>query len=277
MEVYWLEQTEGDVPPTDEWLSEAEIARLATMRIPKRRGDWRLGRWTAKRAIAAYLNLVRDITTLPKIEVRPAPCGAPEAFLNDKVAPVSISISHRAGAAICAVTTAGSALGCDLEVVEAHSDAFVADYFTGPEQALLTRIPVRARRAVISLLWSAKESGLKALREGLRLDTRAVEVHFIDGPESLKQNILAQPPLVGHWSQFVLLCNDGQKLEGWWQQNRDRLRTLVASPLPDEPIQLSPGLEGIGLAVNSYVQPNRTHQCQAIAFRDHSLPQFVVE
>ena len=55
MEVYWLEQSEGDVPTTDDWLSPDEVVRLSTMRIAKRRSDWRLGRWTAKNALAVYL------------------------------------------------------------------------------------------------------------------------------------------------------------------------------------------------------------------------------
>jgi len=33
-------------------------------------------------------------------------------------------------------------IGCDLEVVEPRSDAFVADYFTSEEQALIARASV---------------------------------------------------------------------------------------------------------------------------------------
>ena len=57
MNVYWLEQSDGDVPVGDGWLSAGERATLDRLRIPKRRADWRLGRWTAKCAAAAYLNL----------------------------------------------------------------------------------------------------------------------------------------------------------------------------------------------------------------------------
>jgi 4'-phosphopantetheinyl transferase len=54
MDVYWLDQTQADVPAGDEWLCAREAACLARLRFAKRRADWRLGRWTAKRALAAY-------------------------------------------------------------------------------------------------------------------------------------------------------------------------------------------------------------------------------
>ena len=54
---HWLEQTEADLPAANDWLSAGERLRLDGMRFAKRHADWRLGRWTAKRALAAYLNL----------------------------------------------------------------------------------------------------------------------------------------------------------------------------------------------------------------------------
>ena len=74
------------------------------MRFAKRQADWRLGRWTAKNAVAAYLNLPSDPQALTDIEIRPAPSGAPEVFIADQPARVTISLSHRAGVAACAVT-----------------------------------------------------------------------------------------------------------------------------------------------------------------------------
>jgi hypothetical protein len=36
----------------ENWLSPSEAARLNTMRFPEWRSDWKLGRWTAKNALA---------------------------------------------------------------------------------------------------------------------------------------------------------------------------------------------------------------------------------
>ena len=58
-DVYWLEQVNVDLSAEDDWLSSAERTRLKSMRISKRQNDWRLGRWTAKRALAIYLDRPR--------------------------------------------------------------------------------------------------------------------------------------------------------------------------------------------------------------------------
>ena len=183
LNVYWLEQTEADVPIGDDWLSQGEAIRLDGMRIAKRRTDWRLGRWTAKRALAISLNLPSHPQALASIEIHPAPSGAPEAFLADQRAAVTISLSHRSGAAICALAPSGTALGCDLEVIEPRGDSFVTDYFTSDEQALVQRASVTDRPRLLTLLWSSKESALKALGTGLRLDTRCVAVEPVDAPQ----------------------------------------------------------------------------------------------
>ena len=144
--------------------------------MPKRRADWRLGRWTAKRALSVYLDVPAHPHVFRKMEIRAAPSGAPEAFFDSQPAAVTISLSHRAGIAVCAVAMSGVKMGCDLEIVEPRSDAFVADYFTLEEQALIAHASAADRHRLLALLWSGKESALKALHEGLRLDTRSVVV-----------------------------------------------------------------------------------------------------
>ena len=77
------EQNEADLPTADDWLSPNEQALLNVMRFAGRRSDWRLGRWTAKNALALYfmyLNLPADSQLLATIEIRPASTGAPEAY-----------------------------------------------------------------------------------------------------------------------------------------------------------------------------------------------------
>jgi 4'-phosphopantetheinyl transferase len=121
MDVYWLEQTDADVPTENQWLSAGEALFLGRLRFAKRRKDWRLGRWTAKNALAACLNLPCDPLALANIEIRAAASGAPEAFLFNQAAPATISLSHRAGIAMCEVTLPGTGIGCNLEVIEPRS------------------------------------------------------------------------------------------------------------------------------------------------------------
>jgi len=233
MDTYWLEQTEADLPAHDDWLSPNEAALLGRMRFAKRRADWRLGRWTAKRAAAAYLNLPADPRALREIEVRPATSGAPELLVANRRAAITISISHRAGIAACALATRDVALGCDLELIEPRDAGFVADYFTAEEQALIARTPEQDRPRLVTLLWSAKESALKALREGLRVDTRSLAVTL---PDHKHAHTGLDP-----WRSLQVRYAGGEVFRGWWQSTDEIVRTLVGAPDPNAPVLLEEG------------------------------------
>lgn len=228
MNVYWLEQTEAQVPIENDWLSENEASSLNRLRFAKRRADWRLGRWTAKHALSVCLDLPAHPEIFKKMDIRPAQSGAPEAFFVNRPAGVTISLSHRSGVAACAVALSDVEIGCDLEIVEPRSDAFVADYFTSEEQALVARAPASDRPRLLALLWSGKESALKALGTGLRLDTRFVVVDPFNASFDLNG-----------WSSLRVRYTGGAVFHGWWQLSNNMLRTVVASPRPDSPIPLT--------------------------------------
>jgi len=250
METYWLEQTKADLPAHDNWLSSDEATLLSHVRFAKRRDDWRLGRWAAKCAAAAYLDLPGDARALREIEVRPAPSGAPELFVLNRLAAVTISISHRAGIAVCAIAMGGAALGCDLELIEPRSGSFVADYFTSEEQVLISREPEEDRPRFVTLLWSAKESALKALRNGLRLDTRCVAVtfhnqtHHEHAAGALKQDSGLNP-----WQPLQVCYARSEIFYGWWQSMDRLVRTLVSAPPSPPPLYLGgcTASDGLGL------------------------------
>ena len=229
MDVYWLEQCVADVPEQNDWLSTSDLVQLNSMRFEKRRMDWRLGRWTAKLALAVQLHLPSHLHALAEIEIRPALSGAPEAYLAGNPADVTISLSHSAGIAICAIATSGVALGCDLEIIEPRSKEFVTDYFTAEEQEMVSQAPIADRSTLLALLWSAKESALKALREGLRLDTRSVAVTPVHAS--------CRPD----WHPLQVRFRDGRVFDGWWQHQDNVLRIMVATPSPSQPIALVSG------------------------------------
>lgn len=227
MDVYWLEHSEADVPKENDWLSEGEARFMDGLRFAPRRTSWRLGRWTSKLAVAAYLNLPDSASALARIEIRPAATGAPEVFLDNRPAAISISLSHRSGEALCAVAPGAVELGCDLELIEPHSSAFLGDFFTDEEQALVERQPVADRPWLVALLWSAKESALKALHAGLRLDTRSVVVYPLD--LSFEQH---------DWKPFLARHAGEKVFHGWWQIAGNTVRTIAAAPPPAQPIPL---------------------------------------
>ncbi len=249
MNLFWLEQTEADVPVENNWLSAGETLRLSALRFPKRRGDWRLGRWTAKRAVAAHLSFAHP-GALSAIEIRAAASGAPEVFLNGEPAGIAISLSHRAGTAVCAVMPSLAAMGCDLEEIEPRDDNFFQDYFTAEEQAWVAREPAVDRPWISTLIWSAKESALKALRVGLRADTRAVAVTLLDSvPQRGNEEECSTDPLLmarNRWFPLRVDSEDGAVFPGWWQRTEQFVYTVVSDPPPDMPVLLKVRQSTIG-------------------------------
>lgn len=240
MEIYWLEQAEADVPNGDEWFGDRELAVLSRLSVDKRRADWRLGRWSAKRALAAYLNLAPGPRALRELEILPAPSGSPEVTIANRPVGLSISISHRGGFAVCAIAPCKAAIGCDLELVEPRSAAFISDFFTAEEQAMVARTSIADRPRLSALLWSAKESALKALRAGLRFDTRWVAVSLLDGVVGPAPDA----PGSGKWRPLLVRCASGGSFHGWWNCAEKVMRTVVADPppLPPRLLDLSPPL-----------------------------------
>ena len=226
MNVYWLAQREEDMPESNDWLGPWERNHVRSLTFLKRRTDWRLGRWTAKRALAVLQNSPSHPDILARLEIRPAPSGAPEAYINGVPAPMAISISHRDGTAMCTVAQKNLRLGCDLEVVESRTSAFVNDYFTLEEQQRIQQVPAAHRPYVTALLWSAKESALKALQEGLRRDTRSVSVIL---PEVYRSD---------HWSPLEVRSAEVM-FQGWWFGTDSLIHTVIADQCINPPVRLS--------------------------------------
>jgi len=220
VDIYWLEQNASDLPREDQWLSGRECAHLAGLVIPKRRADWRLGRWTAKCAVSRYLKLKDDPNALAAVELWPDLSGAPKAFHGGRPAPLVLSLSHSHGTGLCAIAPAGAEVGCDLERVEPRSAAFLADYFTDDEQRLVGQAPAAKRDEVLTLLWSVKESVLKALCCGLRLDIRSVNV--------VPSDILR--PNDEEWGTVSASHECARVFDGWWRVSRDFVYAIVADP-----------------------------------------------
>jgi len=231
--VRWLARGMREVPEADDWLSPAEVARLSTLRFAKRRSELRLARWTAKHLIARTLALGTDREALALIEIRPAPTGAPRAFHAGAPAALAVSMTDRADWAVCAAGPAGLALGCDLELVEPRTDAFVRDWFTARERDVVFGAePGEARHVLANLIWSAKESALKVLQTGLRRDTRSVEVE------------LGGSAGTAGWAGLRVRVQEGTVFPGWWRRYGDFLLTCVADAghRPPECVEEPPSL-----------------------------------
>lgn len=239
MSIFWFERSVVDVPEANDWLSEKERSYLGGLRFPKRRDEWRLGRWTAKCSVASSLGLPATVSNLPEIEIWPDRSGAPEVFLAQEPAHLSISLSHRGGKAVCAIAPFQARIGCDLELIESRHPAFLSDYFATDEQALVAHTAPDLRNFTVTLLWSGKESALKALHLGLRLDTRSLNVCLNDSPPSARDFWLESYPLRllnSHsndhgssdvWHPFQVLLRNVPTFVGWWRNPDELVRTVV--------------------------------------------------
>ena len=133
--IKWLSAGIDEVPADDSWIDTAMAKRFSRMRYTKRISEARLSRWAAKRAVAAALGVRPDPENLRRIVIRNAPDGAPEAFFDARAIDGVIAMTDRADWAVCAIIAEGGGrVGCDLELVEERSAAFVADYFTYQER-----------------------------------------------------------------------------------------------------------------------------------------------
>jgi 4'-phosphopantetheinyl transferase len=243
--IHWLLQSldsspeiAGAVAPAG-MLCAAEQQRLSTLKVEKRRRDWLLGRWTAKHLVQGYLSqLTGSAPMLDEIQIANADDGSPYCLLLEadgwaQRLPVSLAISHSHGRAFCALcqetdidsrlsSTGGStnhsaadarwSLGCDIEWIEHREQNFVADFFTAQEIRDVMGTPVEYRDYRVTAIWSAKESVLKSLRTGLRIDTRRIACRF--EPDDLM-------PM--EWSPLTVMIDAGlvEQFPGawyaWWQ------------------------------------------------------------
>lgn len=226
---WWLARRREELPSGLDWLSSEEQRHLGRLDVEKRRSDWLVGRWTAKSALRANLNLVGRDTDPADLTVRQAADGAPEALLRGRPLPLALSISHRGGWGLCALGPEEMLVGCDLELVEARSPAFLEDYFTTREQAALRAAPAGEIDRLATLFWAAKESVLKALRVGLRADTRRIRAEVPGRPGAGKD-----------WCRLIVQDTQSDRRFGGWSRMLGNLTVvLVTSPPSGEPVALA--------------------------------------
>lgn len=235
-------------------LTFAERTRHAGLRLPKRRADWLLGRVTAKAVVAkALAEAFPGDWALGAIEIasdhgkpyaRLAPeVGSVAGFAPGERLPVSVSISHAEGHALCAATTTGRAgdathraLGIDLGFLEPRSPAFVETFFTGHERREVRDTAPCERDVCANLIWCAKEAVLKVLGVGLTVDTR--ELTCLPEPGPTDEAYWPLAPADREWRPFVAVCRPslvpgGETIRGLWRSFPGFVGALVSRAVPD--------------------------------------------
>lgn len=215
LKIHWLVQA---APGEPGFLSAGEQARFSALRNEKRRREWLLGRWTAKRLLQAYLwfasGLLLPMSDLAiENDYRRVPYGVALLPVGWQPLSVSLTISHSHDHALSAIIAGDRwVLGGDIERIEARSAAFIEAYFTPGEAAQVQQASEDLQPVLATAIWSGKESVLKSLHLGLSVDTRSVTCRFgppVDRPAS--------------WAPFTLQTDVTRlpgypgDMVGWWR------------------------------------------------------------
>lgn len=219
--IHWtlVESSQAPLENPEKFLSTSELQKLSAFRFAKRRQEWLLGRWAAKsliRSLPAYHDY-----SLTEIEILSAAEGAPSFQMRGGgIAPNGLSISHCDQFALCALSSGTDvSIGIDMEKIEPRSHTFVKDYFTPLEVGLVIAQASESKDMLTTLIWSAKEAMLKALRVGLHWDTRQVEIYKVSGSLEASRG----------WNKIHVadLQRESRGWSGWWQQFGGYVITLA--------------------------------------------------
>ncbi len=221
--IFHLARRQVDMPSHQGWLTPAERAYASRFRVAKRRRDWLLGRWTAKLTLARGCG--RSEAELHRWQVLPDADRVPCVSFDEGPCVATVSISHSHGTALCAVAPDGAAVGCDLERIAERDDAFVDTFFTAAERRAATAATGQRRATLATLIWSAKESALKAIHKGLSVDTRSIEVT----PPPI-------PPRADRWQPLhACRAGGGAEFAGWWRHDGEFVWTILGGEGRPEP------------------------------------------
>jgi 4'-phosphopantetheinyl transferase len=138
---------------------------------------------------------------------------------------VSLSLSHRAGRSVAAIADDPTVLGCDLELVEPRSSAFVNEWLTPAERRFLSASGAGERARIANLIWTAKEAAAKVRREGLRLDVRHAVVTPAHGRSP-----------TGAWRSLRVEWRDRARATASWSRSESEyVMTIATEPSSGEP------------------------------------------
>jgi phosphopantetheinyl transferase len=177
---------EIDLTDPSPFLGEQENAVYQKFKFPKRKRDWLGARIVAKDLIRASDDRWKQ-TKVQSIELLNEGSGAPYLDIQgSRGYSGRVSLSHSNGYVLCAYSPEDIRFGVDLELIEPRSNAFSEDFFTTIELEQIAKMGIAEQRLYITVIWSGKESALKALSTGLRVDTRSVEITIPE--QSIEQN-----------------------------------------------------------------------------------------
>jgi phosphopantetheine--protein transferase-like protein len=160
-------------------LTPSEIAILDRKNIAKK-NQWVAGRLASKQALNDYL-VAQGHNPIPpqEISVLYNPNGSPILCdLKGKKLDFLISISHSNEYAVASIAEAKdlSGLGIDIEKIRSFRTETTTAFMTERELEIYERAPADQKNYFATLIWTGKESVLKALGTGLKIHPGRIEL-----------------------------------------------------------------------------------------------------
>ena len=218
--------TVAKAPPADEaiklanvYLHERERLYWETLQHPDRRVDYLLGRIAAKSALGHWYPELSP----RRLEIAFGAFGQPIAKVPDSGH--EVSVAHSGGHAVALAFPAGLGMAIDREPVASAPELPASPQSNDRLEALRRQMTARERGLVreldeavgLAILWTAKESLSKALRCGLTVPFRLLEVrtcHLASGEARLTFRNFPQYQALVRYSarvaQSVLLPHDAE-------------------------------------------------------------------
>ncbi|MHB1262768.1 MAG: SDR family NAD(P)-dependent oxidoreductase [Thermoplasmatota archaeon] len=153
-------------PAERAWFTNPERQEYARFTVPKRADEWRAGRLAAKKAVIETHPGLGPLDVEVKAD---ATTGRPRLVIQGEESALWLSISHRAGLAVAALSP--GAVGVDLETIEDRERSFLEEAFNVSELKVL--LDAADPRVDAACMWAAKEAALKRAGIGLKADLRA--------------------------------------------------------------------------------------------------------
>ncbi len=207
-DIHWVLTQAGPGLASGCYLTATEIQSGRRYRHPERHRQWMLGRATAKYLLmqrATPLDL--SIQASNDFEILRNPNGWPQ--LQDRHGrnlPVSLTISHRDELAFSAVCRDNLGnLGADIEIIAPKNASMLEDFYTPEERNWIQSQASPHQALTATLIWSAKESILKAIKTGLMENTKIIRL--------IPNEDVSQPG--NRWNQIQAVIRQ-QTIPVWW-------------------------------------------------------------
>jgi phosphopantetheinyl transferase len=186
------------------YLNNTELFDYQKLSVPKRQMEWLASRLLVKQLVRESVENGR-LLQYRSIEVRKETSGVPYVYLKGTGRIGWLSFSHSNSGVFAAFSTNNNTwFGVDIEYVEARSPLLFEDFFTKNEFDTVNALDGTEKDKLANLVWSAKESYLKATEKGLQMDTRRVEILQSTAPS-----------MTPDWTPIEMLVN--QKPETSWR------------------------------------------------------------